>query len=151
LLKLNEWSADHWPEEVRVQADEFADQLRANAFAPPVVHFVEWADLWSMFDQFRSWLTPEDGPAPYAVHGDRHEIYAYRLPDEGRLAWHLDLAAPQQIAETRVLMARLREAIAAWDLMVHRAAIVVLRQATGGSALDEEVTASLLKVPEWLA
>jgi hypothetical protein len=41
----NEWSDDQWPAEVRDQVDVFVDRLRSHALVPPVVHFVEWADL----------------------------------------------------------------------------------------------------------
>ncbi len=41
----HEWSGDQWPANVRAQADAFAERLRANSLAPPVIHFVEWSDL----------------------------------------------------------------------------------------------------------
>ncbi|MDR3637140.1 MAG: hypothetical protein P4L84_25275 [Isosphaeraceae bacterium] len=46
----HEWDAEQWPKHVRREVDAFADGLRAHALVPPVVHFVEWSDLWSMGD-----------------------------------------------------------------------------------------------------
>jgi hypothetical protein len=147
----NEWSPEQWPRQVRAEADDFADQLRAHGYTPPVVHNVEWADLWSMGDLFGRWLTPPDGPAPFVVHADQYEIFAYGLPDGGRLARHLAAAGPQQREETDWFIRRLREAIGAWQKLVERAALVVLRRVVGSSALDEEVTASLRRTPDWLS
>ena len=146
----NLWSPEQWPEHLREKADDFADQLRAHAFAPPVVHFVEWADMWSMGDLFARWLTPPDGLGPIAVHANRYEIFAYGLPDGGRLAQYLTAVGPQQWPETDWFVGRLREAIEAWEKLVERAVLVVLRRVVDGSVLDEEITASLHVTPAWL-
>jgi hypothetical protein len=145
------WSPDQWPAEVRCEADDFAERLRTHGLVLPVVHFVEWADMWSMGNLFPRWLTPPDCPAPTGVHANRFEIFAYSLPDEGRLREYLASAAPQQWAETDFFVQRLREAVEAWNAFVDRAALVVLRFVVGGSALDEEVTASLQSCPAWLS
>lgn len=129
----------------------FAEQLRANALSPPVMHFVEWSDFWSMGDLFLWAFTPPGGPAPMVVHGDRFELYAYSLPDDGRLARHLSLGAPQGFPEANWFTARLREAIEACDQLVERAVLVVLRHVVGGSVLDEDISASLDRLPDWLA
>jgi hypothetical protein len=147
----NLWSPEQWPDDSRQKADGFAERLRVHGYGPPVVHFVEWADLWSMGDLVRRWLTPPDGPAPYGIHADRHELFAYGLPDGGRLARYLANAGPQQWAETGWFIGRLREAVGAWEGLVDRAAIVVLRRVVDGSALNEEVTASLCSAPAWLS
>ena len=56
-----------------------------SAFAPPVVYFVEWVDMWSMGDLFHHWLTLPDGPKAMVVYTDTYEIFAYGLPDEDKL------------------------------------------------------------------
>jgi len=139
-----------WPELVREKADDFADQLRAHAFAPPIVYFVEWADLWTTGHLFFRWLTPPDAPVPFAVHANRHEIFAYGLPDGGRLIDYLAAASPQQCTETDWFIRRLREAIEAWQNLVDRAILIVLRCVVEGSALDEHVKASMRIAPAWL-
>jgi hypothetical protein len=146
-----EWSCEQWPQDVRKQADTFGDRLRAHAFIPPVVHFIEWTDMWSMGDLFGRWLSPLDGPSPLAVHADRFEIFVYALPDGGRLAQHLANAGPQQWTESDWFIARLREAVSAWQEFVEQAVIVVLREVVGGSGLDEDVMASLKRIPDWLS
>jgi hypothetical protein len=151
LDDANLWSPEQWPTDVRKEADDFADRLRANGFALPVCHFVEWADMWSMGDLFSHWLTPPDCPRPLGVHADRFEIFAYALPDGGRLADYLSAAGPQQVTETDWFIARLLEAVSAWDKFVVNATLVVLRSVVGGSALDEEVTASLQTRAQWLS
>jgi hypothetical protein len=145
------WSPEQWPEDARRKADDFAERLRTHGFAPPVVYFVEWSDLWSMGDLFEHWLTPADGPMPHGIHANRYELFAYGLPDGGRLARYLASAGPQQWSETDWFIGRLRDAVEAWQALVDRAAIVVLRQVVDGSALDEEVKASLRSPPAWLS
>jgi hypothetical protein len=147
----NEWSSEQWPQGVRKQADDFADRLRAHALALPVVHFIEWADMWSSGDLFGRWLTPPKGVKPLAVYADRFELFAYELPDGGSLSQRLASLGPQQWEESNWFAGRLREALDSWHELVERAVIVVLRQVVQGSVLDEEVNASLKCVPDWLS
>jgi hypothetical protein len=145
------WAAEQWPPGVRRAADRLADLLRSRAAAPPVVHFVEWADLWSMGDTVARWLTPGRAPAAARVHGDRYELFGYTLPDDGVLARHLAEAGPHQHPETGWLVRRLREAVESWDKLHGRAALLVLRRVTAASVTDEELSASLRRVPTWLS
>jgi hypothetical protein len=146
----NAWSADQWPESIRQEADRFADQLRAHATQPPVIYFAEWADLWSMGDLFHRWLSLRDGPLPLTVHANRHQIFAYRLPDGGRLVQHFEAAGPQQFRETNWFLDRVIEAIETWDNGTEDRAIIVLRHSIQGSVLDDEIKASLGIMPSWL-
>lgn len=147
----NQRSSAQWPEDARQKADDLADRVRAHAFAPPVVYFSEWADLWSMGDMFEHWLMPPDAATPLVIHANRFEVYGYTLPDSGRLAHYLANAGPQQWTETEWFVCRLREAVAAWQERVARAALLVLRHVVGSSALDEDVAASLRIEPRWLS
>ena len=156
LEQLSTWSAagnadDQWPERVGGKADEFAERVRAHGLDLPVCYFVEWADIWSMGDYFSHWLTPPNSPGPIVVHANRFEVFAYRLPDGGRLADHLAAAGPQQFPEADWFVARLREAVGAWEKLVAQATLIILRHVVGGSALDEEVTASLTIPAPWLS
>lgn len=146
----NCWSPEQWPDHMRREANDFADRLRAHGFALPVCHFVEWSDLWSMGDLFPRWLTPPNCPAPIAVHTSRFEIFAYGLPDEGRLVSYLAAAGPQQFPEAEWYVTRLHEAALAWEKLVPRATLVVLRYVVNGLALDEEVALSLSSTAPWL-
>jgi hypothetical protein len=56
----------------------------------------------------------------------------------------------QQWRETDWFIARLRETIEAWQKLVERAALVVLRYVVDGSATDEEVVKSLRICPAWI-
>ena len=61
--------------------------------------------MWSMGDLFPRWLTPPACPRPIAVYANRFEIFAYGLPDEGRLADYLLVRRPiagssQRVGET---------------------------------------------------
>ncbi|WP_435009118.1 hypothetical protein P12x_000368 [Tundrisphaera lichenicola] len=145
-----EWSADQWPPDVRKQADAFADRLRSHATDPPIIHFVEWADLWSMGDLFDRWMTPPGAAGPITVHADRFEIRGYRLPDDGRLGRHLSTPASHFAEEANQFVIRLHEAVEAWQDLVDRAALVVLREVVGGLVMDEELVSSLELVPDWL-
>jgi hypothetical protein len=147
----DEWSGHQWPSGVRVQVDAFVDRLRANSLAPPVVHFVEWSDLWSMGDMFGRWLTPPGGPPPLTIHADRFQVYGHALPDGGRLYRHLRAAGPQQFDEYDQFVRRLQEALEAWRELVEHATLIVAREVVGGLYTDDEIRASLSLVPGWLA
>lgn len=144
------WQAEDWPTEVRQEVEQLVDRLRAHRAEPPVVHFVEWADLWSMGDTLARWLTPSSGAEPLRVWGDRYELYAYLLPDDGALARHLDGAGPQQHPEYDWLVQRLREAVRSWGGLYDRAVLLAVRSILGASVTDEELTDSLRTVPTWL-
>jgi hypothetical protein len=147
----NLWSPEQWPNNIRQEADDFAERLRGHGHILPVCHFVEWADMWSMGDLIPRWLTPPNCTRPIGVHANRHEIFAYRLPDVGRLAAYLVAACPQQWPETDWFITRLREAVSAWDTLAPSATLIVLRHAVSSSVLDEEVAASLTCRPDWLS
>jgi hypothetical protein len=146
----NLWSPEQWPDHMRIEADDFAERLRAHGLALPVCHFVEWADMWSMGDMFSRWLTPPNSPEAIRVHANWFEILAYSLPDGGRLGDYLTAAGLQQFTETDWFIARLQDAINAWDGLVPNATLVVLRYVVDGSVRDEEVSASLQARPPWL-
>ena|GEM_PF-1614914 len=146
----DEWSKDQWPSSVRVEVDAFVDRLRANSLSPPVLYFVEWADPWSMGDLFTRWLTPPGGPPPLVIHADRFEVYGYTLPDGGRLGRHLTTAGSQQFSEYDWFVSRLREALNAWRELTDQATLIVVREVVGGLHTDDDIQASLSRVPEWL-
>jgi hypothetical protein len=146
----DEWSPEQWPESVRRQVDEFAEQLRAHGLELPVCYFAEWSDLWSMGDVFIRGLSPANSPPPIMLLGDRYEILAYALPDEGRLSRHLASAGPQQFREYDSYVSRLREALDAWNSVVPQSTLIVLRHVVGGLVEDHEVTESLKMRPDWL-
>ena len=83
--------------------------------------------------------------------GDRFEVYGYRLPDGGRLMNHLSQARKSQCQEEEWFVARLAEAVKAWDELVDHSLIVVLREIIDGLATDEELLEALGKMPSWLA
>src|SRR5262249_48336286 len=111
----NSWSPEQWPDHMRQEADDFAERLRAHALDLPVCYFVEWADLWSVFDLIPSWLTPPNCPEPMRICANEFGIFAYGLPDGGRLGEYLAAAGPQQFAETDWFVVRLQEAVKAWE------------------------------------
>ena len=113
----DEWSGEQWPSDVRVRVDAFAERLRSHATEPPVIYYAEWADLWSMGDVFVRWLMPPGGVRPLCVHADRFEVYAYGLPDGGRLLCHLAGDGPHQFEEYALFAGRLKEAVEAWQLL----------------------------------
>lgn len=104
-----------------------------------------------MGDLFPRWLSPTDGPVPFTIHANFHQVFAYRLPDGGRLAQYLGSVGPQQFTESDCFISRLREAVDAWKNCVDDAAIIVLRHSIRGSVLDEEIQGSLREAPTWLA
>lgn len=146
----DEWSGEQWPHAVRDRVDHFVESLRAHAASPPVVHFAERVDQWSMGDVFARWLTPPEGPGPLVVHSDRFEVYGYPVPDDGRLWRHLAGAGPQQFPEYGWFVSDLKRALGAWSELIDESLVLVIREVVGGLVTDEELAASLDLVPDWL-
>lgn len=146
----NEWSPEQWPIDLRNEADDFAERVRAHSLDLTVCHFVEWIDRWSMGDLFSGWLTPAGRSVPMGIHANRFEIYGYPLPDGGKLSHALASAEPQQFDEADWWIASLRHAVNAWEKLIPSATLLVLRQVVDGTALDEEIASSLQSCPAWL-
>lgn len=146
----DQWSSDQWPVQVKADLDKLAGRLREHGADLPICHFVEWVDLWSMGDMFPGWLTTPNRSQPLRLYGDRYEVFAYTLPDEGRLANILATAEPQQFTETDLYIRRLLEAIRAWESIVPTATLIVLRDVINGFVSDKELSAALTTCPEWL-
>ncbi|MHB1556185.1 MAG: hypothetical protein ACYC61_01770 [Isosphaeraceae bacterium] len=149
-MEPDEWTSAQWPPSVRAEVDSFADQLRVRGCSLPVVHFVEWSDLWSMGDLFSRWLTPPGGSPLRIAFGNRFEVYGYALPDGRRLQRALTVG-PQQFPEYDQFVARLREAVGAWEELLEQAIVIVLREVVGGLVTDEEFLASMSVVPDWIS
>jgi hypothetical protein len=146
------WGEDegNWPDEVRRAADAFIDLLKAHAMEPPCLCAIEWLDTWSMFDQFERWLVPPKPQRPNAICANRYQIYAYCLPDRGRLKRRLAKAKQHQFAEYDWLITCLREAVSSFEKVAERATLVLIREVLGGSLDDSELEEPLAKLPTWL-
>jgi len=147
---VGEWSSHQWPPEVRQEADRLADLLRSHSASPPIIHFVEWVDAWTVGDTFARWFIRGKESAAVQVYGERYELFGYFLPDEGALARHLAEAGPHQHPETEWLESRLQEALVSWDRLTDRAVLLVMRRVTGPTVTDEEILESSQCVPDWL-
>jgi hypothetical protein len=117
--------------------DRFCAALRRNGQSLPIVYFCEWVDRWLMGDLV---------PGPEAVEGQRYQADCL-LPEQA-LAWASRCGV--QFAEEQWLASRLREAAMAWGRAGPRV-VVVVRELFDNSTTDEEVTASLNVIPEWLS
>jgi hypothetical protein len=125
------------PDQVRRAVDDFCEQLRQNGVALPVIYFSEWIDRWLMGDL---------ATGPQVTRGNRFEAHC-GSPAEA-FVW-ADRCG-NQFPEQRWLAMRLREAAGAWQLHAGSAVVLLVREVLGASTTDEEVTASLQVVPEWL-
>lgn len=117
--------------------DRLCGAIREHALSLPVVYFAEWVDRWLMGNLV---------PGPRTVHGERFE--ATCLTPEQAVAWADQCVG--QFAEQDWLAARLREAAAGWGDVSPRYAVVVMRETFGPSASDDDVRATLDRVPDWL-
>lgn len=117
--------------------DRFCENLRANAYVLPVIYYSEWIDRWLMGDSIL--LTPP-------VEGKRFQACCMTSSQA------LERAAEcrTQFPEQEWLSAHLREAAESWKPLVGESTIVLLREVFGPSTLDEEITASLQVVPDWI-
>lgn len=144
------WGDDQWPAEMRQQADQLVNQLRANSTSPPIVYFIEWIDHWSMGDRFEMWFSSRKQKNLLTIDGYQYQIHGYRLPDKGRLRKRLKKSGKQQFPEYDWLIARLNEAALAWDGVVEDSILVLVREVLGGMILNEETEAALPMMPSWL-
>lgn len=144
--------SDQWPPDCRAEMRQFAEDMRSNAGLPPVVFYNQHADMWSMGDVFRTGF-PENGNPLYQVMvGDDLELLCYAIPDGNALEEHLRRALRRKhfAEETKSYLRILQEAATAWQALVAKAAIVVLRQLIGGLVEDDEIRQANKLIPRWL-
>jgi hypothetical protein len=103
-----------------------------------MIYFSEWIDRWLMGDVV---------PGPGAVQGHQFEVWC------GVPSAVVELAerSGHQFQEQQWLAARLQEAALAWQPLIGKTVVVVIREVLDSSATDEEVTASSQRIPGWLA
>lgn len=144
--KFRQWQADlnhgQLAEEARLAIDAYVEVLRVNAHAPPVVYFAEWIHLWSMGD-----LLPGLGDArAVTLAGNRFEVCCHQPP----VQFQATTIAGAMSQESRWLKQRLAEAEDAWGSLVSESVVIIVREPLGGLVSDEEISASLKTVPNWL-
>jgi hypothetical protein len=142
------WSAEQWPADARQAMDAFATRLRAESHTPPVLYFSEHVDLWSMGDFFRNCLPA--GSRTFGCCGDRFELAAYALPDDGSLARFLKESLKRENVrkvpqEENWFHVRLSEAARAWEPLDAESLVVVVREVVAGTVTDIEIQQSLLQ------
>jgi hypothetical protein len=104
-----------------------------------------------MGDIFERWLTPPESSSPLIIMANRYELFAYSLPDGGRLERHLTNSGTQECPESNWFVQRLLEATQAWNAVAERSVLIVLRIVSEASISDEEVTTSLGMVSKWIS
>jgi len=130
--------------------DEFAICVRNHSCTPPVLYFAEWIDTWSAGNWFFLFDRQPDGVLKAGVAGRRFEVFWHCLPDDGRLKNRL--GGDVQFPEDAWLRQRIREGLDALaNANAERGVLILLREAIGGSVLDEEVHKSFLALPEWVS
>jgi len=118
--------------------DHFCESIRGHALSLSVLYFAEWVDRWLMGDLV---------PGPGAVEGRRFQVAC--LSPAQATGWADRCGS--QFAEQGWLASRLREAAAGWGGVAEPYSVVVVREAVGASATDDEVQAAVDSVPAWLA
>ena len=139
----DEWQPEQWPDQVRKEVDQFADNLRDNAHQPPILFFAEFVDLWSMHPAATLRLD--------LVMGNRYDIMCIKLPLSEKRAGDLKKSRRYgQWDEDRFFAATVLAAATAWGKLVEKSILIVLRRAVGGLVTDEEIMDSLNTTPDWL-
>ena len=144
------WSSEAWSPKLQKLIDEFANCLTNRCCAPPVVYFAEWVDTWSAGNWFYLFDHEPDGVLKAGVAGRRFEIFWHYLPDDGRLKNRL--RGDVQFPEDAWLRGRVREGLDALaNANAESGILMLLREAIGGTVLDDEVDKSFLTVPDWVS
>lgn len=117
--------------------DRFCIALHEHELSAQIVYFCKWVDRWLMGDLV---------PGPEIVQGQRYQVACFS-PQQA-VAWAGRCG--HQFPEQEWLASRLREAAVAWA-GDECTAVVVVREALGASATDDEVKAFFGVVPEWLS
>jgi hypothetical protein len=142
-----EGSSDELPEATRREVTRYLRQLAAHRFDMPVAYFSRHVDLWLAGGQEESHL-PKVLPS---VRHDEGELWAYQLPDRGRLVRRNEmLVRKAQFPEGAWLARRLLEAAAAYRTLWPATMILIDRQAVAASPDDGDLKVRAAHLPEWL-
>ena len=143
----DERSSEHWPAEIRREAERLVASLRTNRDKPPILFFSEHVDLWSMADDIMQSFDP--ARPPLQIETDRYDLCCYELPDNGILANNLK-GRTVHTQEMKWLTTHLSQALQAWDNYTTLAVIILIREVIGGLVTDDECEAALHSPAEWL-
>jgi hypothetical protein len=117
--------------------DRLCLALRENSSSLPIIYFAEWVDHWLMGNLV---------PGPSAVIGQRFQATCLTASEAVEFANRCG----KQFDEQGWLSRRLGEAAVAYQPATDRV-IVIAREVLGASSTNDEVEASLTRIPEWLA
>jgi hypothetical protein len=131
--RFEQWRTAQDPEAI----DRLCIAIRDHALSLHILYFAEWVDRWHMGDKV---------PGPGAVEGRRFQA-AIMAPNQ---ATEWADRCGHQFDEEEWLANRLREAVAVWPSLTGQRAVVVIREVTDASTLDDDVRAALDRVPDWL-
>jgi hypothetical protein len=138
------WSPEDWPEHVRHEAESKIARLAAAGFTPPVLYRSEHVDFWSMGDVFSTAIAYCNPECHFQLMLGGRELYA------AWVAGNPVVTPPAKAChECNWLYQRINEAMGAWDNLVDRRLIVIVRSVNGGLWTDDEVAASLHYMPDW--
>src|SRR5262245_38250094 len=73
-----EWGPHQWPAPIRIEADQWFDDLRRHATGPPMLSYVEYNDYWSYCPPCR--YIGELDCDLLGVYGNRYEGFCTTLP-----------------------------------------------------------------------
>jgi hypothetical protein len=120
-----------------------------------VLFFAEYIDFWSMGDVFQRCFPRRQSRNVIKVSQDEVEILGYRLPDRralhrrGKRLLRAKTVREQAGQEQRWFLSIVLHALAAWEVVAHDGALVVIREVLGGLFEDADVEQSLEQVPQW--
>jgi hypothetical protein len=80
------------------------------------------------------------------AYTDRYEVACYSLPDGKLLEGHLKKLLRRRIfspPEFKMFLLTLREAVEAWQLLIPKSSIILIREIVGASVQDDEMMDSL--------
>lgn len=141
----DDFSDEQWPIESQNSADRWMSALRQNSLSPPVLFYVEYADLWSSSPSLR---LSDDARV---IMTRNVELLSVRTPfDDDLLKQIKRLAKRGQWQEDRWFGTVMLEAVEAWSELSPEGLIVIAREVTRGLFDDREVEASLMSVAPWV-
>lgn len=142
--KLDEWSSDDWPGNVRREIDAFIEKLQATCYTPPILYRSEHVDCWSMGDVYETALVKGHRDSTRRLYTANHQVIATWVQFSEQIIPDRDSPA-----ETVWLYTHVNEAIGAWGKFAEDRLVILVRSVLGGLWTDEEVVGALATLPSW--
>jgi hypothetical protein len=151
-IPVNDYISNPWDSQIRKEIGTFIKRFQSVSTKPPMLFYCEYVDMWSAGWSALECTSKAIDRRLMQVFAGHYEMACYPMPDGEMLRNHLKKMLRQRTfspPELKMFLLTLREAVEAWELVVPKSSIILIREVVGPIVHDEEMIKSLKRQWKW--